>query len=153
MSAAEAGALQQLVYLSSAVGPLGMADLEEILLASRRNNAAAGVTGLLLFHDGCFFQALEGPGPDVHAIFGRIRRDPRHTGTIVLQDRPSTERAFASWSMGFVGSSRLSDSQRETLIDLSALLDGEERPDFSASPAISRQIDTFLNTFREFAAG
>ena len=152
MSASATVPLHQLIYLSSASGDIGVGDLESILEASRRNNGSAGITGLLLFHDGCFFQALEGPEPEVMRTFDTIRRDRRHRGTIVLQSQPSSQRAFAAWSMGFVGSSQLSGEQRDTLIDLGTLLDGEARPELAASGAMKRQIDTFLDSFREFAA-
>ncbi len=152
MSASAAGPLHQLIYLSSAVGDIGSADLDAILSASRRNNEPAGITGLLLYHDGCFFQALEGPAAEVTRTFETIRRDPRHRGTIVLHNQPTSERAFANWSMGFVGSSGMSTQQRDTLIDLSNLLGGETRAELSASSTMTRQIDTFLGTFREFAA-
>lgn len=143
--------LHRLIYLSSSAGEMSHGKLGSILEASRRNNTAAGVTGLLLYHDGCFFQALEGPQSGVQRIFARIRNDRCHTGAIVLLDSPCAGRAFADWSMGFVGSHQLSSDQRDTLIDLSTLLDADARPAYSHVAHVTRQIDTFLDTFREFA--
>lgn len=79
------------------------AQVQSILAASRRNNASAGVTGALLFNAGCFGQVLEGPRRAVEATFERIQRDPRHGDVSLLAFEPA-ERAFPSWSMGFVGS-------------------------------------------------
>ena len=143
--------IKRLVYLSSAQGPVGAADIEKILEVSRRNNARADVTGLLLFHDGCFFQALEGPADAVDRAFAAIERDGRHGGVIVLERSVAKERAFASWSMGFVGASKLSAGQRGALVDLTSLVGGETPASFSPSPSVTAHIESFLRSFREFA--
>ncbi len=114
--------IKRTVYLSSAEGELKAPDIENILEAARRNNARAGVTGLLLFHDGCFFQALEEPPKEVDRIFAVIQRDRRHVGLIVCKRSPATSRAFTNWSMGFVGASRFNSDQRRSLIDLANLV-------------------------------
>lgn len=143
--------LHQLIYLSSAGGDFGTDDLDSILIASRKNNPAASVTGLLLFHDGCFFQALEGPVSEVRRVFEIIRHDVRHSGIIILQDQPCAQRAFANWSMGYVGPKQMTGKQREALVDLSRWLGGDARPNLSTSAPMSAQIESFLSSFREFA--
>ena len=80
-------------------------EIERILASSRRNNAQAGVTGGLMFNRGFFAQVLEGERDKVESVFERIQRDPRHTNLVVLQLAPAPERAFARWSMAFVGGS------------------------------------------------
>jgi hypothetical protein len=87
------------------------ATIGEILQASRRNNARAGVTGALMFNAGCFAQVLEGPKAAVEHTFERIQQDERHGDVSILAFGPVPERAFAGWSMGFVGAS-LQDSER-----------------------------------------
>lgn len=144
-------AIKRLVYLSSAQGDISAAVIEKILEASRRNNARADVTGLLLLHDGCFFQALEGPGEEVDRIFGIIEADARHVGVIILECSTTTERAFADWSMGFVGASKLSPDQRRSLIDLASLVASDEIVAFTPSRSATAQIESFLRSFREFA--
>ena len=52
--------IRQLVYVSNAKYGLGDRDMESILAASRRNNRALDVTGLLIYADGVFIQVLEG---------------------------------------------------------------------------------------------
>ena len=47
--------LRRLIYISSAANRFAQAELDQILAVSRTNNAARGLTGMLLFHDGCFF--------------------------------------------------------------------------------------------------
>ena len=59
--------LLQLVYLSTATRPMTPADLESLLAVSRARNAADSLTGMLLYADRQFMQALEGPAPAVLA--------------------------------------------------------------------------------------
>lgn len=82
------------------------AEIESILDSARRRNVERSVTGALIFNSGIFAQVLEGTRADVEAIFERIQRDARHGDVQVLAFEPSTERAFPSWSMAFVGRSQ-----------------------------------------------
>ena len=93
--------LISLVYASSAVSPLDDHQLAQLLDASRANNAALDVTGMLLYRDGNFMQALEGEEEVVLGLERRIRNDPRHRGVLRLLKRPIVEREFPEWSMGF----------------------------------------------------
>ena len=94
------------------------AELDQILAASRRNNAPAGVTGALLYNNGCFAQILEGPLAAVERIFERIQQDPRHSDVAVIQSGFAEERQFPDWSMAFIGS-----AQPEALPAATAALD------------------------------
>ena len=102
----------------------------QILEASQRNNARAGVTGALMFNAGAFAQVLEGPQEGVEGTFERIQCDPRHGDVTVLQCGPAERRGFESWSMAFVGQSssgqaRFSSLSAESGFDLARLdLDG-----------------------------
>lgn len=55
-----------------------------------------------MFHDGNFFQVLEGPADVVDACYSRIERDPRHRGCIRLLSEIVEARLFADWSMAYV---------------------------------------------------
>lgn len=91
----------QIVYISSARSEISPAVLDDILAASRRNNAGAGVTGLLVAAGRRFLQALEGPPHAVLATFERIRRDDRHFALVELANRIVERRAFGDWAMAF----------------------------------------------------
>ena len=99
--------LYRLVYYSrNEIG--GSADhvgvqIRDILGASRRNNGAAGVTGVLMFNAGCFAQVLEGGRDIVEATFERIQRDERHGEVSLLHFEAAADRIFGHWSMGFIG--------------------------------------------------
>jgi hypothetical protein len=66
----------------------------------RRNNAAAGITGMLLYHKGSFFQVLEGERNVVEALYEKILEDNRHKRTTRIIFEPIKERAFGEWTMG-----------------------------------------------------
>lgn len=99
------GTTYRLVYKSRSRGAdLSQHDLERILEISRRNNAAAGVCGALVFTGDLFGQVLEGPLEAVEATFERIQLDERHTDVEVIAFEPAPTRRFGRWSMAFVGS-------------------------------------------------
>ena len=143
--------IHRLIYVSAAREEMPPEGLESILAAARRNNAPAGVTGLLLFHDNSFFQVLEGPKEAVVAIFAAIERDQRHSRVIVLQTKSADGRAFPNWSMGYMKADTLRSDQKAHLIDLAKLVGRDEPAALSSSPAVSTHINAFLGSFREFA--
>ncbi len=89
--------------ISGAMSGAVAADIRGILAASRRNNARDGITGGLLFSQGCFAQVLEGPLDALERTFERIQCDERHSDVTVLQSGPITARDFPDWSMAFTG--------------------------------------------------
>ena len=74
-----------------------------ILASARRNNARHGVTGALLFSDGCFAQVLEGAREDVELVFETIQCDTRHSDVTIMHLHEVEERSFGEWSMAFGG--------------------------------------------------
>ncbi|MCG6921345.1 MAG: BLUF domain-containing protein [Acidobacteria bacterium] len=90
-----------LVYVSVAQENVSKEDLLDILTKSREANAAAGITGMLLYKDGHFMQALEGEETAVRDLYARISRDPRHLGLRTLVEGRRERRSFGDWSMGF----------------------------------------------------
>lgn len=93
--------LEAVAYTSSAVHGVTVADLEQLLVKAREKNSALGVTGVLLFHDGSFFQYFEGPPASVEEVYARIRRSPMHHGLIEIMRGPVRSRSFGAWLMGF----------------------------------------------------
>jgi hypothetical protein len=89
------------VYVSAAVDPFSASELVHLLDTARRNNAALGVTGMLLYKDGNFMQVLEGDEATVRNVYAKIERDPRHRGLLTLLQGTTEERQFADWSMAF----------------------------------------------------
>ena len=91
----------QVVYVSSARRPMADADLVELLDQARGNNDARGITGMLLYSDDTFMQAIEGPPEAVDALYDRILSDPRHVRVLCLRRERVAKRGFPDWNMGF----------------------------------------------------
>lgn len=90
-----------LVYWSNATKPYTDGELLEMLTLYREKNTRLGITGLLLYKEGAFIQALEGEEATVRALFTKIRGDPGHYQVSLLQTIPIPKRQFPDWSMGF----------------------------------------------------
>ena len=151
MTMTSAPQLRRLIYISSAIGNVGQVELDQILGRSRTNNMARGLTGILLFHDGCFFQVLEGEAAAIEHAFDTLSRDTRHGGVIVLESRIIAERGFPQWSMGYIGAHTLHPAQRQWLVDLSARVCSDAPTSLSEIAGINVHIEAFLSSFREFA--
>lgn len=105
--------LSHIIYNSAATAPMDEQELLELLEHSRNSNAAAGVTGMLLYNDGSFFQVLEGEADVIEGLAARIEQDPRHDRMSVIIREPIHRRSFGEWTMGFahVASRDLSEIQ------------------------------------------
>lgn len=90
-----------LVYVSTAVTWFSEAELRALLTSARFRNEHAGITGMLLYKDGNFMQALEGSQTAVRGLYERIEADRRHQGLLVLDSGMQATRQFALWSMAF----------------------------------------------------
>jgi hypothetical protein len=84
----------QMTYMSTARPELPAKAIDEILGASRRNNHAEGITGLLLYDGYHFLQALEGEAERVRRAYARIKADPRHRALVLLSSYEVAERDF-----------------------------------------------------------
>jgi hypothetical protein len=87
------------IWSSTAADDFGDAALLRLLEQARTSNEQAGVTGMLLYSRGCFFQVLEGRPAAVDMAFDRIYSDARHIAIAQLIFEPVEQRAFADWSM------------------------------------------------------
>lgn len=94
--------LIRLIFVSAATRPLEARELEAIAAASRRNNAARGLTGLLLFGGFRFYGVLEGLQRPLFARMERIITDPRHRRLVILREDAVETPRFANWSFGFI---------------------------------------------------
>ncbi|WP_375424882.1 BLUF domain-containing protein [uncultured Friedmanniella sp.] len=123
-------------YVSSASQLLTTEQLEELLVTSRRNNEARGLTGALLYQDGNFIQVLEGEQSVVEDLYNRIAIDPRHRQVIVLVRGTTAERQFGEWSMAY---SDLSGSL-SALAEESRLLHADGDSDGADGAGVGRRL-------------
>ncbi len=75
--------------------------LRELLKKARKHNERANITGILVHIAGTFIQFMEGPGPEVDAVYKQIGRDSRHHDILLVAEDYSPRRYFGSWSMAF----------------------------------------------------
>jgi len=62
-------------------------------------NANQGITGLLLYQDGYFFQYIEGVPEIIRQVYSRIQCDPRHHDVQLQSEEVLLQRQFPDWSM------------------------------------------------------
>jgi hypothetical protein len=91
--------VQTVVYRSRAVAPLSPPDLDHLVTKSQAHNRRDGITGVMLYDDGAFFQWLEGPRDKVGRLMNTISNDRRHTDIEVLNEKSGRERMFGEWNM------------------------------------------------------
>jgi len=102
--------LVRCLYASRAADGTGAAILDEILVQSRRNNPAKGITGMLCVSNDVFIQLLEGGRDEVCELYNAIVRDTRHQNVRLLAYDEISQRQFGSWTMGRVDLARVNPS-------------------------------------------
>ena len=133
----------QLVYMSAATCEFTEDELAALLQIARERNQKLGVTGMLLFHEGSFIQALEGRKEDVEMLYGKIGGDGRHAETQILYRGELPERDFSGWSMGFY---RSAESAAQNLEGFHRFMASGFRNDSKTDGSVARKA---LLAFRE----
>ncbi len=109
-------ALYNVVYCSRATPDVDEAAVQRIIATARRWNPEHGVTGMLVFGSGIFFQWLEGPRDNVMALMARLRTDRRHDSIVLLSEVEDVrERLFPDWDMELVTSDHIRDVLQDAL--------------------------------------
>jgi len=128
------------IYASAASHAFEPAALAQLLMSARVNNAALGLTGMLLYTEGCFFQVLEGPDEVVDTLYRKIEGDPRHMQVTRIIREPIHKRSFDAWTMGFC------QATPQELADMSGVNDfftsGRTRPRVDSGRA-RKLLDAF----------
>lgn len=91
----------QLIYTSIATPALDDFAMREIAQSSCYRNQELGVTGLLLFNGRSILQVIEGDEMSVYSLYGRVKRDKRHTQCQILIAGMSHEREFLDTFMAY----------------------------------------------------
>lgn len=94
--------IKSVTYTSLAALDLEASDLEDIHRTARELNALDGITGLLIFNGTHFLQIIEGAPEAIDDLVEKLRRDKRHYGVEIRDQREVEERSFPSWSMELV---------------------------------------------------
>ncbi len=132
--------LSVVVYSSRAVAPLSPHELQRLTVGSQQRNSRDGITGLMLYDEGRFYQWLEGPPDKLDRLFRAIRSDPRHTDIEVLGSFPARARRFGGWTMELVTSGKAAFSwRREAVQPVPAVL-RRLRAEPRAAPVLLLQL-------------
>lgn len=98
-----ARSIHNLVYCSQSTIGTDTSKIDKIIAAAKYHNPRFGITGLLVYGSGIFFQWLEGPRDNVTSLMGIISADSRHSSVVVLsQEDEIRERLFPNWDMELV---------------------------------------------------
>jgi hypothetical protein len=95
------------IYASAATVEFAEHQIPLLLEQSRAANASRGITGMLLYMEGSFFQVLEGHCEAVDDVYKMISADSRHKNVSLIIREPIVGRRFGEWTMGFATVGRL----------------------------------------------
>lgn len=113
---ADATLLYNVVYCSRASAEVDDAAVARIIDTSRRHNRERGITGLLVFGSGIFFQWLEGPREQVLQLMATLKTDSRHREVVPLSESEEVrERLFSDWDMERVSPDDIRDVLEDAL--------------------------------------
>lgn len=108
-----------LVYESIANQEMSDEHLKNLLATARTRNITSNITGMLLFKNGFFMQALEGEKDVIENTFDKVVKDPRHRDVLVVYKKPIEQRRFPEWEMGF---NKIDDKNAELIEGFSDFL-------------------------------
>ena len=101
--------IHNIVYCSQAVQHMDKEALDKIITTAKHHNPRFGITGLLVFGSGIFFQWLEGPKDNVTSLYKMISADLRHSDVVLLtKEDEFRERLFPNWDMELVAAEDIS---------------------------------------------
>ena len=128
--------LYNLVYCSRAADGIDDAAVARIIETAKRCNPVQGITGLLVFGSGIFFQWLEGPRDNIMQLMTNLKKDPRHEDVVTLSAVEEVrERLFPDWDMELVTTADI----RDVLLD--ALAEAKDEKHNAALTLLLKQLD------------
>ncbi|XUU61390.1 BLUF domain-containing protein [Erythrobacter sp. HA6-11] len=105
--------LEQIIYTSIASPDVNGGDVFEIIAQASMRNKDRGITGILTFVRGRFFQAIEGSKEELDKLLQSLERDARHHSLKILHRRPIIERQFENWAMKRLDVKDIGSARRE----------------------------------------
>ncbi len=133
-----------LIYVSFAAKAMTDDDLLKILDTARTFNTSHDLTGMLLYRNRYFIQALEGEESIVDALYAKIQHDPRHERVFLVIKEPIEQRSFGDWSMGFAHLDKIDDREHPGFTEF--LSEPIDEQFFKDKPGRARKM---LEAFKE----
>ncbi len=134
--------LAHCIYSSAETKTFTHEEIIALLEVARANNSQLGITGILLYDNGSFFQVLEGEPSVVQSLYDKIGADNRHRAVSKIVYEPIEERDLSERTMGYA------DITREELNRIDGLNDffcGQQ----SYIDLDEGRAKTLLNAFKE----
>jgi len=127
--------LRHFVYCSRAAHCVDDAEVGRIVESAQRSNRAHGITGVLVYGGGVFFQWIEGPPAQIQNLIANLHSDPRHYDIVSLsQSEEKRERLYPNWEMERVETEDIRVVLKDAL---------ESVEDENSAAAIKRILDNF----------
>ena len=106
--------LSTMIYRSDAVGDMSEDALQALLPAARARNRSEGITGMVVFKEGHYFQWLEGPEAGMARVWDSVSHDARHTNIAILSHQTTPSRLFGDFDMRLLSANKDRSGQIET---------------------------------------
>jgi hypothetical protein len=117
-------------------------DLQALLKKARASNEILGITGMLLYRDRFFIQALEGEQTVLENLYAIISKDERHQNVILIYEKPIQQRRFPNWTMGF---NKTDSTDTETIKGYTDFL---QQPTPESFSQYANEVDILLDEFK-----
>ncbi|MFO8147542.1 MAG: BLUF domain-containing protein [Bacteroidota bacterium] len=91
-----------IAYVSSASKDLKEQEIKTILEKSVAWNNRQGLTGILLYSEGNFFQVIEGEESVTKELFESIKKDPRHHNVLQIFAKEIHREAYDGYKADFI---------------------------------------------------
>ncbi|MBZ9728396.1 BLUF domain-containing protein [Salegentibacter sp. JZCK2] len=127
-------------YVSTVNPALSETEIQKALEFSKNWNNDNGITGILLYSEGNFFQVLEGGEQLLKDLFCRIKADERHNNIIPIFQKQIPGTKFETYEADFISlDDRYKDEHFDIYFAHISLLD----------PSIQSSVKYILNNFTE----
>ncbi|MBY0613436.1 MAG: BLUF domain-containing protein [Beijerinckiaceae bacterium] len=109
--------LQTFVYCSRAAEGVDDTEVRRIVASAQRRNLARGITGMLVFDSGVFFQWIEGPPAQIQSLIASLHGDPRHHDVVALdRSEEKRERLYPNWQMEQIEAEDIREVLQDALV-------------------------------------
>ena len=99
-------------YVSTAKSNLLKDEINEILSMTEIANNQRGITGLLLYSEGNFFQIIEGEKEETERLYKDIKNDARHFNLIKVFGKEISKDSFDGYKSDFISEDTRYSSER-----------------------------------------
>ena len=127
-------------YVSKVIATIPEGEINSILEKAIHYNNSNGISGILIYCEGNFFQLLEGEKEKVIELYSQIQDDPRHSEIITIVEKPVKAR---DGSTGYY-CELITDSSKCNSIQIEKYLSYTHILDVKSRNAVKRVFDAMI---------